>query len=93
MYNAHRAFATVETIASRYAIQYGHLVELSAQQLISCDVEIPSLDGCRGGALFEAFSTVQNVSLNSESHFEPSTFCACCTAEEYYYCEGVELPL
>lgn len=58
-----RAFATVETIASRYAIQYKDLVELSAQQLISCDVIMPDLDGCNGGALLSAFGTVQKVSL------------------------------
>jgi cathepsin O len=52
------AFATVETIASRYAIQTGHLWELSAQQLISCDTGV-DLDGCKGGALEVAFGTIK----------------------------------
>ena len=45
-----RAFAIVETIASRYAIQYNHLYELSPQQLISCDFDpAVGLEGCNGG--------------------------------------------
>ena len=35
-------------------------MELSAQQLISCDTG-PELDGCHGGALLLAFSTVTDV--------------------------------
>lgn len=59
-----RAFATVETIASRFAIQYKDLLELSAQQLISCDVKSGELNGCSGGTLLAAFWTVKEVSLN-----------------------------
>ena len=55
-----RAFATVETIASRYAIQTGYLLELSAQQLISCDVG-DELSGCKGGALLSAFKSTLKV--------------------------------
>jgi cathepsin O len=56
------AFATVETIGSRYAIQTGHLLELSAQQLISCDTGV-ELDGCKGGALEYAFGSVESESI------------------------------
>ena len=60
----HRAFAVVETIASAYAIETGHLYQLSPQQLISCDYyPTLSLDGCRGGSLKEAFQTTRDVSL------------------------------
>lgn len=59
-----RAFATVETIASRFAIQYKDLLELSAQQLISCDVKSGELNGCSGGTLYAAFETVKKVSLD-----------------------------
>lgn len=62
--NTGRAFATVETIASRFAIQYKSLLELSAQQLISCDVKPGELNGCSGGTLYNAFDTVKQVSLN-----------------------------
>lgn len=51
----------VETITSRYAIQSGQLVELSPQQLISCDTAV-GLDGCDGGVLQVAFSSI-TVSL------------------------------
>jgi hypothetical protein len=58
-----RAFAVVETIASAYAIETGHLYQLSPQQLISCDYHPSlSLDGCRGGSLKEAFQTTRDVS-------------------------------
>ena len=50
----------METIGSRYAIQTGHLLELSAQQLISCDTGV-ELDGCKGGALEYAFGSVESV--------------------------------
>ena len=58
-----RAFAVVETIASRYAIQSKHLYELSPQQLISCDYD-PSagLEGCSGGEICSALSTLVDVS-------------------------------
>ena len=58
-----RAFAVVETIASAYAIENGHLYQLSPQQLISCDYHPNmSLDGCKGGSLKEAFQTTRDVS-------------------------------
>ena len=58
-----RAFAIVETIASRYAIQYKHLYELSPQQLISCDYDpAMGLDGCNGGDIYVALSTLVEVS-------------------------------
>ena len=58
-----RAFAVVETIASAYAIETGHLYQLSPQQLISCDYNPAlSLDGCRGGSLKAAFQTTRDVS-------------------------------
>ena len=53
----------METIGSRYAIQTGHLLELSAQQLISCDTGV-ELDGCKGGALEYAFGSVESVRYN-----------------------------
>ena len=53
-----RAFAVVETITSRYAIQTGQLVELSPQQLISCDTW-PGLQGCDGGVLEVAFASIK----------------------------------
>ena len=58
-----RAFAIVETIASRYAIQYGHLYELSPQQLISC-YYLPAvgLEGCNGGDIQVALLTLVEVS-------------------------------
>ena len=57
-----RAFAIVETIASKYAIQYNHLYELSPQQLISCDYDPPGLDGCNGGDIYLALSKLVKVS-------------------------------
>ena len=72
-----RAFATVETIASRYAIQSGHLLELSAQQLISCDVG-PELDGCSGGALELAFSSVEEVNTHNDSDLGIPTVMTSC---------------
>lgn len=72
---AHRAFATVETIGSRYAIQTGHLLELSAQQLISCDTG-RELDGCNGGALEFAFYSVKYVRLLS-SQYISLILCIC----------------
>lgn len=68
--NTGRAFATVETIASRFAIQYNRLLELSAQQLISCDIEPGELNGCEGGTLYSAFETVKQVSLINLALYE-----------------------
>ena len=57
-----RAFAIVETIASRYAIQYKHLYELSPQQLISCDYDpAVGLEGCNGGDIYVALLALAEV--------------------------------
>ena len=58
-----RAFAIVETIESKYAIDHlphHELYELSPQQLISCEV-VTYLDGCDGGVLVIAFDTLVKV--------------------------------
>jgi cathepsin O len=56
------AFATVETIGSRYAIQTGRLVELSTQQLISCETG-GELEGCHGGQLEPAFRRIRDEGM------------------------------
>ncbi len=59
-----RAFAVAETIGSAYAIETNATIKhiLSAQQVISCDMNPNSgLDGCNGGVLKTAFSTLQDV--------------------------------
>lgn len=69
------AFAVVETIESRYAIEHpGNLLVLSPQQLIACDycdTTVPEchLEGCHGGVLSEAFETVrdQNMTIVKDS--------------------------
>lgn len=64
--NSYRAFAIVETMASRYAITKHRLYELSAQQLISCEYDpADELDGCQGGALETAFQVLAQVYIGS----------------------------
>lgn len=49
----------VEVLESAYAIHYNTTpVELSTQQLISCDFNRASLNGCKGGILQVAFQYV-----------------------------------
>ena len=68
----------METVGSRYAIQTGHLLELSAQQLISCDTGV-DLNGCKGGALHYAFDSVESVRYNYTWVFFTLFFiCAVC---------------
>ena len=55
-----RAFAVVESIASKLAIDGGKLYQLSSQQLISCDYKpARNLDGCKGGTIQDALSTIK----------------------------------
>lgn len=69
----HRAFAVVETVTSRYAIQSSQLVELSPQQLISCD-QLPELQGCDGGVLEVAFAS---ITVSQPLHDVAKCVCVC----------------
>lgn len=62
------AHATIETVESLYALETGNLVNMSVQQLVSCD-HTDGNAGCQGGLMEPAFSYVAANGLYSEEAY------------------------
>lgn len=67
------AFAAVGALESAYALKYGELIELSEQELVSCD---DNDYGCQGGLMNSAFDWIER---NTEG---------LCTEADYEYTSG-----
>lgn len=67
------AFSAVGALESAYAIKYGELIELSEQELVSCD---DNDYGCQGGLMNSAFDWIER-STNG-----------LCTEADYAYTSG-----
>jgi len=65
------AHATIEKVESLYALETGNLVNMSVQQLVSCD-NTDGNAGCQGGLMDPAFRYIAANGLYSEDTY-PST--------------------
>jgi len=81
------AFSATGALESAHAIVSDHLVSLSEQQLVDCNVGSPS-GGCAGGWPFNAFRYAERHSMCTESEYPYTAEDGNCHANS---CTGLEL--
>ena len=62
------AFSAVEAVESLYAINTSKLVNMSVQQIVSCDTKDGNA-GCKGGIMDPVFSFIKNNGLRSDEDY------------------------
>ncbi len=60
------AFSAIEQVESNWILAGNSMVELSAQQLVDCDL---NNEGCNGGVTPEAFAYLKKFGLETESAY------------------------
>ncbi|GAM19866.1 hypothetical protein SAMD00019534_030410 [Acytostelium subglobosum LB1] len=72
------AFGAIESISDRYCIQKNTSIQLSFQDLVTCDT---SMDGCNGGDAYSAYKWVQKTGVVS-AECQPYTIPTCPPAQQ-----------